>query len=222
MGRGPFVLFDPENNKHWAMRLRVAHELQASYTRAHAFFKKRCEELITNYAWRSIDWGRKHHIFRIATKTPPSPRYPSHTASSPDLTLQLPKTLAQFLKLSHREKWRRMFEDRRIFQTKRLNQWSHDLFIDSCPPLADIMYMLQVLVPGMLLLVRVDHIPTVGDQKITRALPPEEWTLEHAEELEYILGSRPQFEHVLRQAGRTMAIEITWDRSEYCEDAPFG
>ena len=111
-----------------------------------------------------------------------------------------------------------MFEDRRIFQVKRPDQWSYDLFIHSPPPLADIVYLLQVLVPGMLLLVRVDDVPTVGDQTIARALPREEWMLEHAKELEYILGSRPHFEHVLKQAGRTMAIEITWDRSEYCEE----
>jgi hypothetical protein len=111
-----------------------------------------------------------------------------------------------------------MFEDHRILQAKRPDQWSYDLFIHSSPPLADIIYMLQVLVPGMLLLVRVDDIPAVGDQTIARALPREEWMLEHAKELEYILGSRRHFEHVLKQAGGTMGIEITWDRSEYCEE----
>jgi len=166
MGRGPFVVFDPEKCKYWAIRLSVAHELQTSYARAHDFFNRRCEELARNYGWRPSGRGSKRDIFRIATKPPPSSRYLPYTASPPDMTLRLPKTLTELIIPSSRDKWRSMFEDRRIFQVKRPDQWSYDLFIHSSPPLADIVYLLQVLVPGMLLLVRVDDVPTVGDQTI--------------------------------------------------------
>lgn len=77
-----------------------------------------------------------------------------------------------------------MFE---IFFAKR-DRTSGNLFIDSPIPLSNIFYLLQTLLPGMLLIYRIDDIDDFGEQERTRVLPPAAWVEEHKGLLQKIFG----------------------------------
>ncbi len=81
--------------------------------------------------------------------------------------------------------------------------------------MADIFYLLQVLIPGLIQIKRIDWIEDVGDQHITRALPRESWIQNNAEDLEHILGNRARVQRIMKSAGESTSVEVTWDRSEY-------
>ena len=55
-----------------------------------------------------------------------------------------------------------MFENRRLFNARRHGS-NTTLFIDSPGPVADIFYLLQILAPGMFLIIRVDDYDDRGD-----------------------------------------------------------
>ena len=93
--------------------------------------------------------------------------------------------------------WSQMFEDTYLFQALRKNRDNHTLFIDSLRPVSDIFYMLQILAPGMLLIVRVDDIDDLGELQTTRALPSKEWVIDHNLIIEHVLGSKQRYQTLL-------------------------
>lgn len=68
--------------------------------------------------------------------------------------------------------------------------------VSSVEPLADIIYLLQVLFPGMLVLARTDE---KGDTKKQKVLPSTEWLKKQKPDLSSILG-RNVFKSVLDAA----------------------
>src|SRR5258708_30924041 len=95
----------------------------------------------------------------------------SHKRVNP--RFRLPILIPDLLRPSRYESWSSIFTYRRLVRCKRPNAWSPDLYIDSPTPMADIFYLLQVLIPGMIQIKRIDWIEDVGDQHITRTLPRE-------------------------------------------------
>jgi len=139
--------------------------------------------------------------------------YSSHKRVTP--RFRLPFLIADFLRPSRFDSWSSILTDRRLVKCKRPNVWSQDLYIESPGPIADILYLLQVLVPGMIQIKRIDWIQGVGDQHITRALPRESWIQKNAKELEHILGDRARVQRIMKSAGESTSVQVTWDRSEY-------
>lgn len=80
------------------------------------------------------------------------------------------------------------------FNAARRHGSNTTLFIDSPGPVADIFYLLQILAPGMLLIVRVDERNDGDENETTRVLPSEEWLKEHQSVLGDVLDNNQTFE----------------------------
>jgi hypothetical protein len=93
--------------------------------------------------------------------------------------------------------WKKMFENNDSFNARRREGSNSTLFIDSLAPISDILYVLQTLAPGMLLIVRVDEYDDSGEAQTTRALPSEEWVKDHEVVLEHVLGSKQRYQELL-------------------------
>ena len=84
---------------------------------------------------------------------------------------------------------------------KRQNRNNRTLFIDSLTPISDIFYLLQILAPGMLLIVRVDEFDEIGEEETARALPSAEWVQSHESDLREVLGSEQRYQFLVAAAG---------------------
>ena len=89
--------------------------------------------------------------------------------------------------------WQEMFEHGWLFNARRHGS-NTTLFIDSPGPVADIFYLLQILAPGMLLIVRVDEYDDICENETARVLPSEEWLKKHQSVLGDVLGNNQRFE----------------------------
>ena len=113
-----------------------------------------------------------------------------------------------------------MFEHYWLFTAKRHHKSNDTLFIDSPGPVADIFYLLQILAPGMLLIVRVDDYDR-GEEETTRVLPSEEWLKRHQSVLRDVLGSSQRFEQLSNAAadfGKSFRGQMISDYREYESD----
>jgi hypothetical protein len=119
--------------------------------------------------------------------------------------LLLPASFSSLLEPSEADKWSKMFY---LFDAKR-DRTNGNLTIDSPTPLSDIFYLLQTLLPGMLLIYRIDDIDECGEQERTRALPPATWVELHKELLQTIFGGTERYGHLLAAvADRGLAEEV--------------
>ncbi|KAF8334666.1 uncharacterized protein EI90DRAFT_3049751 [Cantharellus anzutake] len=198
------------------------HELQMAYERAGPYIAQRVRELIKLHGW-TLQSRSQWYLFELihesdANRSSSSSisfqsSIRSHKRNTPHF--RLPLLVADFLRPSRFESWEGILADKRLVKCKRPNAWSHDLYINSPEPLVDIFYLLQVLIPGMIQIKRIDWIEGVGDQHITRVLPRESWIQKNAEDLEHILGDSARVRNIMECASETTSVEITWDRSEY-------
>lgn len=91
------------------------------------------------------------------------------------------------------------------FNAKRMDG---NLFLDSPTPLSDIFYLLQTLLPGMLLIYRIDDLDDAGEHEWTRALPPADWVELHKELLQMIFGDSERYGCLLAAAAdRSLALK---------------
>ena len=111
-----------------------------------------------------------------------------------DVQLSLPLQFASFLASEAKVMWQKMFERGGPFVPKRHHKSNDTLFIDSPGPVADIFYLLQILAPGMLLIIGVDIIDSLWAKETSRALPSQEWLKEHQSVLGDVLGNNQTFE----------------------------
>lgn len=118
-----------------------------------------------------------------------------------DVQLNLPLSFASFLDGAKHEVWNRMFQYSWLFNARRQNRNNQTLFIDSLTPISDIFYLLQVLAPGMLVIVRVDEFDDMGEEEIARALPSVEWVRGHESDLLEVLGSEQRYQSLVAAAG---------------------
>lgn len=92
-----------------------------------------------------------------------------------------------------------MFQNYRLFKPERRDRNNSTLFMNSPTPISDIFYLLQILAPGMLLIVREEEYDT-SEKEIARALPSVEWLKEHQPTLEHVLGNNQKFELLISAA----------------------
>lgn len=134
--------------------------------------------------------------------------------------LLLPASFSSLLEPSEADKWSTMFD---LYHAKR-DRTNGELIIDSPTPLSDIFYHLQTLLPGMLLIYRIDEIDDCGEQERTCALPPAAWVELHKELLQTIFGDTERYGHLLAAAAdRGLAEEVKMISSyeSYDDDSGF-
>ncbi|KAH7884195.1 hypothetical protein F5I97DRAFT_2066285, partial [Phlebopus sp. FC_14] len=154
------------------------------YARAHEFLLKRAKQLV-DLGWKeqATDDSSLVSLTTHVTRSSPFGRNSQH-----DLELRLPREANSFFDPFLARQWKAMFENWLLFPSARPARWSADLYIDTVSPLCDIFYLLQSLIPGMLVIIRLDEIDDLGEEEYTRVLPRPPWPEEHIAELEFILG----------------------------------
>jgi hypothetical protein len=70
--------------------------------------------------------------------------------------------------------------------------WSY--FIDEDKAITDIFYLLQCIIPGMLVIYRIDDIDDHGELETKQGIPPTAWIEEHHDVLKHILGGDGVYE----------------------------
>jgi hypothetical protein len=76
--------------------------------------------------------------------------------------------------------------------------------------------MLQIILPGMLLIYRIDEIDDVGEMETIRALPRPNWIQQHDTLLKDVLGGAEKYDNIRKSAGdisRSFKSELInlWD-----------
>jgi len=156
---------DVKNMDEWAKRtgipLTTAEALGATYARAHRWLLSLKTQLIQNYNWNDSRQSDRRLLFSI--DSPSIWRSASGLPASPSLTLQLPLHAGSFFSPDRRVQWEMVFHSD-IFQTNR----------KLCPPINDLLSLLQCLLTGMVTLVFEENL-TEGVYRTTRGLPSVEW-----------------------------------------------
>lgn len=214
-GEGPAVRFSQDVSvaAYWANRTGLKcldkEELEAAYAKAKDFLLQKENILVDDHDWHRVEHDIDTLLSLTSKKTPEF--YRQQTI---DLRLQLPSSFASFLDPAKTKTWDIMFGHSAIFDARR----DVGLFIKSAPPLSDIFYLLQTLLPGMLLIYRIDDMDDRGELETVCALPRLVWIEEHKDLLHTIFGET-RYDSLL-EAAASKGQEGKWisDYRSYYDD----
>jgi len=179
----PQVVFSGEVRDlvEWAERTNLplptsAEALGTNYARAHRSFLAMKNHLIQHYGWNDSSIADPRLLFSI--ECDPPHRSSSGMPRSPRMNLSLPTNASSFFSPERRVQWQMVFHSA-TFPTMR----------HSVPPIANILHLLQCLLPGMLVIVKVEDVQGQGVYTTSRGLPPAEWVDTHRQLLCDIFGT---------------------------------
>ena len=225
-GEGPAVRLSQDSTtiSFWAnrtgLKLFDSQQQEEVYSKAREFFLERGLTLIADYGWQE---DTENTTVSCQIQSEPfflTDKYKSMLhLSKAGINLVLPAAFTSLLEPSEADKWSEMF--RCTFHAKRDRMNNSSLIIDSPTPLSDIFYLLQTLLPGMLLIYRIDEIDDCGEQERTRALPPAPWVELHKEMLQTIFGDSERYGCLLAAAadrGLEENVEMISSYGSYYDD----
>ncbi|KAL0567425.1 hypothetical protein V5O48_014563 [Marasmius crinis-equi] len=178
---------DVGNMDEWARRTRIplttADALGATYARAHRWFSELRSQLVRQHQWRDAA-SDPRMLFSLETSS--IWRSSVGLPAGPALRLQLPAHASSFFSPERRVQWQMVFHSD-IFESIR----------KICPPINDILSLIQCLLTGLVTLVFEENLPQ-GVYRTTRALPPVSWINANEGRLVEIFG--PGHYKALRKA----------------------
>ncbi|KAL0946930.1 hypothetical protein HGRIS_013090 [Hohenbuehelia grisea] len=181
---------DVRNMDDWARRtnipLTTADALGATYVRARPWFDALRMQLIQNYQWK--DATARDDRLLMSLETSSIWRSSVGLAAGPPLRLQLPLHASSFFNPDRRIQWQMVFHSDTFESVRKI-----------CPPITDILYLIQCLLTGLATVVFEEHLPE-GIHRTTRALPPESWIAANEASLLNVFG-HTQYKS-LRKAAR--------------------
>ncbi|KAK7054922.1 hypothetical protein VNI00_003385 [Paramarasmius palmivorus] len=170
---------DVRNMDDWARRTKIplttAEALGATYARAHRWLQDLRRQLIHNHQWRDSSPADSRMLFSLETSS--IWRSSVGLPAGPNLRLQLPVHASSFFSPERRVQWQMVFHSD-IFESVR----------KICPPINDILSLIQCLLTGLVTLVFEENLPQ-GVYRTTRALPPVSWVTANEAKLIEIFGS---------------------------------
>jgi len=164
----------------WARRTRVpllttADAIGAPYAKAHKWLNRLKTQLVRDYNWAEVDSDDSRMLFTIETS---SIRKSSvNLPAGPKLRLQLPIHASSFFSPVRRVQWQMVFHSD-IFESVR----------KICPPINDILYLIQCLLTGLLTVVLEEQLED-GVYRTIRGLPPMTWFTDNEARLADIFDS---------------------------------
>ncbi|THU90722.1 hypothetical protein K435DRAFT_781102 [Dendrothele bispora CBS 962.96] len=163
----------------WSRRTRIplttAEALGATYARAHRWLQALRQQLIQQYKWRDSASSDPRMLFSLETSS--IWRSSVGLPAGPALRLQLPVHASSFFSPERRVQWQMVFHSD-IFESVR----------KICPPINDILNLIQCLLTGLVTLVFEEQMPN-GIYRTTRGLPPVSWVNANEALLVDIFGS---------------------------------
>ncbi|KAI0345676.1 hypothetical protein BDW22DRAFT_902690 [Trametopsis cervina] len=171
ISEGPYVEISPESVLTWERLNKTHHrsdtEVEAMYTRAHEFLLKTKKRLEDEYGWRANVPHMPHKaLFSLS--------------SSSGTKLVLPRTFALFLASPASRKWTGL--------TSLKTSEQPSCHIADLPPLQDMFYALQSILPGLFLIVRIERTGKWQEYWSGFALPDSWWAKANTDVLHHILG----------------------------------
>jgi hypothetical protein len=156
---------DVANMDLWARRTRIplttADALGATYAKSHKWLNNLKSLLVHEYKWTQVPSDDPRILFTLETS---SIRKSSvNLPAGPKLRLQLPVHASSFFTPERRVQWQMVFHSD-IFESVR----------KICPPINDILYLIQCLLTGLLTVVLQEQLED-GVYRTTRGLPPVTW-----------------------------------------------
>ncbi|KIM49148.1 hypothetical protein M413DRAFT_438315, partial [Hebeloma cylindrosporum] len=153
------------NMDDWARRthipLTTADALGATYARAHRWLQSLKAQLIHDHKWS--DAVPQDHRMLFSLETSSIWRSSVDLPAGPKLRLQLPVHASSFFSPERRIQWQMVFHSD-IFESVR----------KICPPVNDILNLIQCLLTGLVTLVFEENLPN-GIHRTIRGLPPASW-----------------------------------------------
>lgn len=179
---------DVKNMDEWARRTQIplttAEALGASYSRAHRWLQALRLQLIRDHNWSDAPASDSRLLFSLETTS--IWRSSVGLPAGPRLKLQLPANASSFFSPERRIQWQMVFHSD-IFESVR----------KLCPPVNDILSLLQCLLTGVVTVVLEENLPQ-GVYRTTRGLPPVSWINANESALIEIFG--PSHFRALRKA----------------------
>jgi len=191
------LLFDPSEDVavHWAARTGLEHALDLRqvdqlYARALPYLKNWAWALAAKHGWtdEAVDTVGDMPLAVCLGRDELLQNNDGELLASYVSRLVLPLHFSDFLHPEYSEDFNQMFQK---LTTPSQHQPPSDIYqlgrAGIPRPLQNILYLLQILSPGLLVIREDDD--EMGNQGIDRALPPSIWVGLHIEDLEDIFGA---------------------------------
>ncbi|KAJ7097955.1 hypothetical protein B0H15DRAFT_632735 [Mycena belliarum] len=169
---------DVRNMDEWAKRTRIplttANALGVTYARAHRMLNALKASLVHQHRWTEAASSDPRMLFSVETSS--IWRSSVGLPAGPPLRLQLPVHATSFFSPERRVQWQMVFHSD-IFESVR----------KICPPINDILNLIQCLLTGLVTLVFEENLPQ-GIYRTTRGLPPASWIAANEQMLIEVFG----------------------------------
>ena len=176
----PQVVFssDVSNMDDWARRTRIplttAGALGSTYARSHRWLQQIKNCLIREHGW--VEVPTDDHRLLISLESTSIWRSSIGLPAGPKMKLQLPIHASSFFSPERRVQWEIVFHSDTFESMRKI-----------CPPISDILNLIQCLLTGLVTLVFEEHLPD-GHYQTTRGIPPVSWISENEAALVEIFG----------------------------------
>ncbi|KAJ7202323.1 hypothetical protein GGX14DRAFT_370555, partial [Mycena pura] len=179
-----FFSTDVRNINEWAKRTRVplttADALGATYARSHRWLHALKSDLIYQHHWLPFACSdpRAQMLFSLGISQASIGRPSAGLQAGPIdiMMLQLPIQFTSFFSPERRVQWEMVFHSDIFGLARKI-----------CPPINDILNLMQCLLTGMITLVFEKNLPR-GISRTTRGLPPVTWIQTNEQMLVEIFG----------------------------------
>jgi len=194
----PEVVFssDVGNMDEWAQRARIplttAEALGTTYARSHRWLQQLKTRLIREHGW--VEVPTNDHRLLISLETTSIWRSSVGLPAGPKMKLQLPVHASSFFSPERRVQWQMVFHSDTFESMRKI-----------CPPINDILNLIQCLLTGMVTLVFEERLPE-GLYKTTRGLPQVSWINENEAALIEVFGQSHL--KALRKASSDVAYKL--------------
>jgi len=155
--------------------LTTADALGAPYARANRWLNALRSQLVRDYNWSDAPSSDNRILFAIEASS--IWRSSVGLAAGPKLRLCLPVHASSFFSPERRVQWEMVFHSDTFESVRKI-----------CPPITDILHLLQCLLPGLLTIVLEERLPQ-GIYRTTRGLPPVSWINANEASLVDVFGS---------------------------------
>lgn len=194
----PQVVFssDVKNMDEWAQRTRIplttAEALGTTYARSHRWLQQLKTRLIRDHGW--VEVPSNDHRLLISLESTSIWRSSVGLPAGPTMKLQLPVHASSFFSPERRVQWEMVFHSDTFESMRKI-----------CPPINDILNLIQCLLTGMVTLVFEERLPQ-GLYRTTRGLPQVSWVGENEAALIEVFG-QPHL-GALRKASSDVAYKL--------------
>ncbi|TFK29912.1 hypothetical protein FA15DRAFT_187399 [Coprinopsis marcescibilis] len=164
----PEVVFssDVANLDDWATRtnipLTTADALGATYARAHRWLNALNTQLVRDHSWTQA--ASTDSRILISLEASSIWRSSVGLPAGPKLRLCLPVHASSFFSPERRVQWEMVFHSDTFESVRKI-----------CPPITDILNLLQCLLTGLVTIVLEERLPDGTHYRTTRGLPPAAW-----------------------------------------------